>query len=359
MPNQWMYWIMRERSAIIRYGIAVVLCALTLLFTAGLDSVTERALFILPLATTVITSIFGGYGPAYLATVICGIGMTRLLQPTYHLYLTEEEVIRLGTFFVVAGGMGTLGGALRSALQSMRGAQLKAEEATKARDEFISIASHELRTPLTSLKLQMSFGTKQLEQGKLDPANTKEIFKRSGQGLERLSRMIDDMWDWSKLTHGKFSIETERADLSQIVADILQRFSLELSEKGIPLTSRLEPETFAQVDPFRLDQIVSNLITNAIKYGGKSPIHVEVTKAQSRVRISVVDNGPGISPKDQERLFDRFERASAPNTIRGMGLGLYITKQITELHHGRIWVESSPGQGAKFIVELPASRRLL
>ena len=232
------------------------------------------------------------------------------------------------------------------------------EDAVQARDEFFSIASHEFKTPLTSLKLQTQLFKRSAL--KKDPkVNTEEYINNITKVLEnqiiRIERLVDDMLDVSRIRTGKFSIEKSEFQLSEVVKDVVNRMSeqLKILPEQAPVLD-FDGDTTGTWDKFRLEQVITNLISNAIKYGHGTTIKIDVFGKKNEVTLKVHDQGEGIDPSNHEKIFNRFERVGmAPRGISGLGLGLYITKRIVEAHGGSIWVESELGKGSCFIVRLP------
>lgn len=230
------------------------------------------------------------------------------------------------------------------------------QESVRARDEFLSIASHELKTPLTSLKLQSQLRNRKIEKGKassFDEPNLKKMFDADAKQIERMTRLIDDMLDISRINTGKLSLQTETFDLTSLVKDLLDRYSGQINDYGSEVKLISSEEITGNWDRFRIEQVITNLLTNALRYGNKRPIMIELKQDGQFAIIKVIDQGIGIAKKNQDRIFERFERAISANDISGLGLGLFIVKQILEMHHGSIKVESALGKGSTFIVDLP------
>lgn len=232
-------------------------------------------------------------------------------------------------------------------------AKESAEAALKLRDEFLSIASHELKTPLTSLKLQSQIFFRKTEKGDMrvyEKANVDEMAAQTERQVITLARLVDDMLDIARIRSGKLTVERENLNLAELVNEVVMRFKNQLS--ALPLV-RCEGECDGEWDRMRLEQVINNLLTNAIRYGRGKPIEIKVTGETDFVRLEVKDQGIGITKESQERIFERFERATNATHVSGLGLGLFITKQILKAHDGTIRVESEKDVGSTFIVELP------
>lgn len=228
--------------------------------------------------------------------------------------------------------------------------------ALRARDEFLSIASHELKTPLLALKLrleQLFLQTRRKAGSEAESiASGLEVALRQ---TGRLSRLVDDLLDMSRIASGRLSLEREEVNLSDLVRDSVARLREVIERGGCSVSLNVQADVVGRWDRLRIEQVLANLITNAVKYGG-TPIEVSVEVDASMAMIVVRDHGPGILESDQQRIFEQFVRA-APKGTGGLGLGLYITRQIVEAHGGAIRVESRPGAGATFFVTLPLRRR--
>lgn len=227
------------------------------------------------------------------------------------------------------------------------------------RDEFMSIASHELKTPITSLKLQAQLRMRALKRGDktaFTPEKLAQLFDSDQKEFDQLTHLIDDILDISRINSGKLSMTLVRFDLCELVKSIVERSSELFVVADCPIELKLCPPVFGHWDRFRIEQVIMNLLTNAIRYGEKQPILLNMQISLNRVQIIVIDSGRGIAPENHHRIFERFERAVVGNEISGLGLGLYIVKQIVEAHHGSVRVESELNQGATFIVELPLDK---
>jgi PAS domain S-box-containing protein len=232
----------------------------------------------------------------------------------------------------------------------------QAEAAIQARDEFLSIASHELKTPITSLKLQTQWHKRRLEKDDaslFEPKGVRKLIDVVDRQTERLAKLVDDMLDISRIAHGKLSLQRESVDLGLLVREVLDRLDEQLKAQGCRYGLQADGAVVGLWDRYRLEQVVINLLTNAMKYGDRKPVEISVRSHLEHAILTVKDLGMGIAPGNLERIFQRFERAISSENISGLGLGLYITRQIVEAHGGSIRVESVLGQGSTFTVELP------
>jgi PAS domain S-box-containing protein len=237
--------------------------------------------------------------------------------------------------------------------------QKRAEDALRKavilRDDFLSVASHELRTPLTSLKLEVANLTRIARRdGGPDgaPRLLAKVEKIDSQAT-RLHRLIDELLDVSRIAAGRLELHVEQVDLAQIVNDVGVRFTDEAARVGSTLHIHAPDAVVGRWDKGRLDQVITNLVSNAIKYGDCKPIDVKLEKNGDRALVTIRDRGLGIAPHDHERIFGRFERAASSRHYGGIGLGLWIVKQIIDALGGTVSVESKQGTGSTFTVELP------
>jgi len=229
----------------------------------------------------------------------------------------------------------------------------QAQAAISLRDEFLTIASHELRTPVTALRLQLSVLQRNVEQhGEVDPA-THHRFITTQRQTERLCRLIESLLDVSRITAGRLRFDIEELDLSQVTSTVVEQFREEATRVQCELVLRAETPVKGWWDRLRIEQVLGNLLSNALKYAPGKPIIVCVEPKGDLARITVADQGIGISAQDLTRIFGRFERAVPSRHYGGLGLGLFVSQRVVEGLGGSNEAASRPGVGTTFSVWLP------
>ena len=230
----------------------------------------------------------------------------------------------------------------------------EAQAGIRVREEFLSIAGHELKTPLTALKLNLQ-GLERAARRDPPPAlpQVADRLSKMTWQLARLERLMNELLDVSRVTAGRLNLEPERVDLRALVREVVERAEEDLAESGSVLSVDAPDPVVGQWDPARLDQVVTNLVANAIKYGLGRAIDVTLTADAEEARLTVRDRGIGIPPEQQGRIFGRFERAVSDRHYGGFGLGLWIVRQIVEASGGSVRFESPPETGSTFVVEIP------
>jgi signal transduction histidine kinase len=227
----------------------------------------------------------------------------------------------------------------------------QARDAVRAREEFLSVASHELNTPLATLTLHVD---DLLERDGGASGSSEEAAasrRRARRQLERLSRLVGNLLDISRLDARRLQLRRSEVDLAAATREVVDQFQPELARAGCPIRVEAAGPVVGQWDALRVTQIITNLLSNAAKYGAGKPIAITVQAMGDKGRVVVQDHGPGIAPEELEHLFERFGRTA--RQYGGLGLGLYITRQVVEAHGGTIKADSQPGAGATFTVELP------
>jgi signal transduction histidine kinase len=244
---------------------------------------------------------------------------------------------------------------LQYSQQRQSGLLEELREAIRARDEFLSIASHELRTPITTLTLQIDGLSRMVRDP--DPRVPAEKLARrldiTRRQVDRLAALVATLVDVSRITSGKVVLAKQLADLVEILRSVTERFGEEALRGGSSLHFARQPPIWGNFDVSRIDQVLSNLLANAIRYGRSKPIVVGVANAGETARFWVEDRGIGIAPEHLARIFQRYERAAPATNYAGLGLGLWISRQLVETMGGTISVRSRVDEGSVFTVEIP------
>ena len=235
-------------------------------------------------------------------------------------------------------------------LEEERLRRVQAEEAIRLRDQFLSIASHELRTPLTALQLQLE--DLRLRLGATDERMVQRIARALRSG-ERMAALIDALLDVSRISSGRLVFHREPFDLGEAVQEVVERFSGTAATASCELQAQIELGIHGAWDRLRIEQVVVNLLSNAMKFGAGAPIAISLARTAEGAELSVCDGGPGIPSGDLERIFGRFERATNERHHGGLGLGLYVTQEIVVGHGGTVSASNQPTGGACFTVRLP------
>ncbi|MFL5785607.1 MAG: PAS domain-containing sensor histidine kinase [Bacteriovoracaceae bacterium] len=227
--------------------------------------------------------------------------------------------------------------------------EMQLRDALAAKELFFSVASHELRTPITAMKLNTQLMNLSY------PHVSTEVLSKMDRQLNKLSKLVDEMLDISRLSRGRLELNKKEINLSHLTRDVLFGMMDQLKMASMTLSMNISENVTGHWDPDRLEQVVENLVTNAIRYARNRPLHVKVMMENDRVFLEVCDQGPGIPEEDQLRIFNRFEQLRSFGERGGMGLGLYIVKEIITLHGGNISVSNLNTGGARFLIELPRS----
>jgi signal transduction histidine kinase len=240
--------------------------------------------------------------------------------------------------------------------QELQDAQAQLQRAVGMRDDFMSMIAHELRNPLNSVYLQAQLRRKMFSAPKPPDRDTMlKMVERDERQIRSMVRLLDDLLDVSRARTGHLAIVPAPFDLAASARIVVEAIQEQATRAGVAITIAA-PDTLALTgDEFRIEQVITNLLTNALRYGQGKPVAVAVgLRADEREAfVSVRDQGMGIAPADQERIFEQFERTEGVSQVPGLGLGLYIARQIAQAHQGRLEVRSALREGAEFMLSLP------
>lgn len=243
-------------------------------------------------------------------------------------------------------------------LDQLRSTKAELEDAVRMRDDFMSIVSHELKTPLNTLILEVQLRKLQLGRNNFaafSDDKLRQMVDKDERQIRSLIRLIDDMLDVSRMRSGKLSIRPAQVELMHLLERVVSDLSLQAATTGSSLALRPHDGVTGCWDEFRVEQVIVNLLTNALRYGCGQPVEVSVERTGELVRIDVRDQGKGIAPSDLERIFEPYERGARNGEPKGLGLGLYISRQLAISHGGELRVTSKPGEGSIFSLVLPCT----
>ncbi len=241
-------------------------------------------------------------------------------------------------------------------MNELRTTQEELRYALRMRDEFMSMVAHELRTPLNTLFLEAQMRKMQLDRGNMEAFGRDALEKmvaRDDRQIQSMIRLIDDMLDVSRIRSGVLSIRPARTELQAMLRRLTSDLARQAQDAGAAFVLMAPAEVHGWWDEFRIEQVIVNLLTNALRYGGGKPVQIRLEATDTEARIDVIDSGPGIDDMLQARIFMPYERGTGNGVPSGLGLGLYISRQLAEAHQGALTVTSKPGEGAVFTLVLP------
>ncbi|MCY1080166.1 sensor histidine kinase [Archangium lansingense] len=266
--------------------------------------------------------------------------------------LRHTQVLVLGLLGIVVGGALVLAWFLDRRAQALH-------DALTLRDDFLTLASHELKTPLTVLQLttQRLAAAVTRSGQKLSLEKQEELMATLLHHVRRLNKLLESMFDVAQFRNEGLMLQLEPVVLSEVVQSALRQLRTEIAESGSEITMTASEDVTGLWDRARIEQVVVCLLSNALKFGEGKPVEVVLKRGVATIRLSVRDHGIGIKPEAQVLIFERFGHAVSSRHFGGLGLSLFRVRRIVEAHGGQLRVESAPGAGAKFIVELPIRPR--
>jgi signal transduction histidine kinase len=362
-------------------GLSVGISAVALFLSWVLFWTNEHATyFILCLGAIAIGSWYGGQKVGYITTAILTPAIVYLFFPPHYSFMITHISYLIDVLIFLFSSI-TITIIIEHAknpndiimykeqekkylrkIAHLEADNLKYQKEVKARDDFLSIASHELKTPLSAMLLQIQTALHNIRTVSLANFSVERLMnmlQSTEQQSKRLSKMINDLLNVSLITTGRLELEKEEVDLTTLVKDVVERFSDKAEKEGSPIALHAHEPVVGDWDKLRISQAVTNLISNAIKYGNGKPITIEVIKHKSMGRMTITDHGIGIPIDRQERIFERFERGVANHDYKGLGVGLYISQQIVNTHQGKIKLKSVQNEGSTFIIELPLKQKAM
>ncbi|MBP9719331.1 MAG: HAMP domain-containing histidine kinase [Candidatus Levybacteria bacterium] len=359
------------------YGFALLLSVVgfLLIFLLRIAFDMDRmSLFLLLFPLIAFSSIYGGFRAGLTTTILTTASLVGLYAYQYHtlqsfpmtptiqiaIFVAESIFIsflidKVKRFDIISKY------AIRERKQKLQLFNLEqeilvAKKNIKARDEFLSFVSHELKTPLTSMLLQSQLALHSIRNVSLAKFSIEKLLtmlENSETQTKQLAKMVNDLMNVSLITTGKLELEKEEVDLGDLVNDVISRMEDKAHEAGYDITTDIENGVVGQWDRGRLEQVITNLFSNAIKYGNQKPINIAVFQKGEHAKVTITDRGIGIPKELRGKLFTRFERGTNAHEFEGLGVGLYISMQIIKAHNGTIEVQSTQGKGATFTITLP------
>ncbi len=249
--------------------------------------------------------------------------------------------------------------ALEETRQELHATQLELQQALQMRDDFISMVAHELRTPLNTLYLETQMRQMLLAKGQMSAFGAEQLesmFARDSRQIGSMNRLIGDMVDISRIQSGKLRVQLAQVNLRDLLRRVTDNLAHQAQAVGCELELDIDTEVQGWWDEFRLEQIVVNLLTNAMRYGAGKPISLALEADNDCVEVKVRDRGVGIAEADHQRIFQRFERLGTKEARDGLGMGLFIARQLAEAQGGKLEVDSAPGKGSTFCLRLSTLR---
>lgn len=332
------------------------------------------SLFLLSLAGIAIITRFAGSKIGILSTMLLLLGISYFHLPHIKMFpFISMPLVIAGSIFFLEGillSIITSKPKINEQMQKYRVNEKRylllihqlqlsymfAQKEIKDRDEFLSIASHELKTPLTSMLIQLQTALRNIRTVSLAEFSIENLMKMligAEKQTKRLSKIISDLLNVSLITTGRMDLELSKTNITLIVQEAVERFNEGLREDQGKITFTSGEDIVGNFDGIRIEQVITNLLTNALKYGDNKPVEVSLYAQHKIAILNVKDDGIGIENNKQKQIFGLFERGVSSNDIKGLGVGLYITQQIVSAHGGKIQVKSHLGHGSTFIIELP------
>jgi signal transduction histidine kinase len=342
----------RVLEAIALFAVAMLVCGFVFFSEASLADTGARRMYLLfpPLLWAGLRFDQRGLSTLTLLISIIAIGATASDAGPFAGPRLSAGLFALQSFMAVVAVTFLLFGAIVAERTRARDAALAA---VRARDDFLSIASHELRTPLSSIVLDLDAMRRALPSSAAPDSRESARVQRVARQADRLAHLVDALFDVSRISSGAFTLSRERTDLIAVARAVIARFAEQARAASAPIELRGPDDALGWWDPLRLDQVLANLLSNALHHGAGRPVDVAIEGDETHVRVRVVDRGPGVAPAIRDRIFDRFDRGGAARERGGLGLGLFIARRIVEAHGGSIRLSSESGSGSTFEVELP------
>jgi len=353
-------------SPALAYFMAVALPLAAASLEAAFRSWSENVPFVLLLLVVSLSAWIGGWWPGMVAGAVSSAAgylflhtsampehgaaafvSTCIFTPVAVVAATLASLARIGFLEREAAA-----GELRERAEALHLSELRLREAIRARDDFISVASHEFRTPLTSAQMRLESLVRRCAIPPLSAdAQLVRTISVLDRQMRRLGTLVSNVLDVSRIGAGQLRLDLEEVDLAELVEEVVAQWTEQLDPPLPILSVSPSARIRGRWDRDRLAQVIVNLVSNAMKYGDGKPVTLKVELSGDRARLAVEDHGIGIAAEDHERVFERFERVT--KTGSGLGVGLWVARELVSAHGGTIELKSSPGEGSCFTVVLP------
>lgn len=335
---------MQDQKPVVRFVLALIPSVFLILGHPFLPLLVRKAPAILYYPAVFLAAWLGGFVPGLISILMTtGYGLIVIFPQLLQFPIIDFPNFARIIIFVSTSMVFLI------MLQVLRNALKKANEAVALRDDFLSLISHELKTPLTALKLNLNI-VQHIQREENSESFAQSQIDSSIRQVNRLERLIVAMMDLTLFDSGQLILMKKNCDLKKIILEVMSNLESK-TVKFIPAEGNFQ----GHWDHIRIEQIVSNILHNAIKYGHGKPIEIEIGSEGTSVWFSVRDQGPGIELNDQKKIYERFQRFNTCTDVQGLGLGLYLTKKLVEVHSGEITLQSKPGDGSLFKVRLPVA----
>lgn len=354
------------------YLLAILFTVVAILLTLKLGAINPLEPFFFLYPAGFLSVWFGGAGAGILSVLLgcCAVIYWSFFSIALSPVFISNNVWVIFLFIIFGTVFGILIGrekkSLRKEKRMFRELQLvsnqiaerenELNEAIRSRDDFFSLASHELKTPVTALKLQLQLLVRQLSRQ--EPGNLQTPFQSALTTMEiqinRLTRLVETLLDITRASQGKMDLQLEKTDLGHVISQLIQIYSPVLEASGCQVSFELQGSPQVTCDPFRMEQVFINLISNAAKYAPSSELRITVFQESRYLRVVFADSGPGMTKKELENIFAPFHRKlDSEKVTSGLGLGLFIVRKIVDAHGGTITCDSQVGKGTTFVLQLP------
>ena len=342
------------------YSLAVGLTALALYLGSAANQAFYEHPFFFLYPAGFFSVWFGGIGAGILSVVLgCWFTLYSQMIPSTQVWEVPLFVV-FGTLFGIL--IGREKNSLRLKTRALKALQIANDDALEskktlglaiqARDDFFSVASHELKTPITALKLQLQL--LQRQDSTKSAVSLKTALKSMDTQILRLTRLVESLLDITRGARGALQLQLRDCDLQEVIQQVIEEYRPLLKSAGCTLVCEQEGSPWLKCDPFRMEQVFINLISNVTKYAPGSTVRVVLKEENSVLKIVFSDNGPGMPQSEQENIFAPFHRSSeTEKTVSGLGLGLFIVKQVVQAHGGTIECLSKEGEGTSFSMSFP------